>query len=318
MLTSVWGTSGQVTNSPQTLSLLQIQSEEEQQSSVAPSAMSMQLKSLLGVTSQHDTSPVAWKTTQSIDVRASGAISMRESIQIEEQKESARQQQLRQHQEKVVFAHREQEMAGKQENLVVSSVAKWANKTGLPKAKASLRDIMDMESRTEEILETNGDSKPRVAPGSWAAKLGVGSQGASWPGGPSSSTTTRSNSSNVLASLKTGKGAGDVASQDSQNRGLSVHVKNAVQIASSTPSQTMKGQKVKSNDFGGKGMSQEMAEWCSSSIKRINGSDDITLLQFCMSLESGVEIREYLAAYLGSTPQVKSFQFCMFVFYLYF
>ena len=47
-----------------------------------------------------------------------------------------------------------------------------------------------------------------------------------------------------------------------------------------------------------------MSEWCATQLKKINGSEDITLMQFCMSLESPVEIREYLAEYLGSSAQV--------------
>jgi hypothetical protein len=42
-------------------------------------------------------------------------------------------------------------------------------------------------------------------------------------------------------------------------------------------------------------------------LKRINGSDDITLMLFCMSLQSPGEIREYLSEYLGSSPLVTTF-----------
>ncbi|CAN0259495.1 unnamed protein product [Discosporangium mesarthrocarpum] len=59
--------------------------------------------------------------------------------------------------------------------------------------------------------------------------------------------------------------------------------------------------------FGGSAMSPDMAAWASQQLRKITGKDDLTLLEFCMSLTDASEIRQYLAAYLGSTPQVSSF-----------
>ena len=42
-------------------------------------------------------------------------------------------------------------------------------------------------------------------------------------------------------------------------------------------------------------------------MQKINGSDDLTLVQFCLTLTDSDEIRQYLTAYLGSTPQVNNF-----------
>lgn len=53
-------------------------------------------------------------------------------------------------------------------------------------------------------------------------------------------------------------------------------------------------------------MSPSMSSWASQQLKKINGKDDLTLLEFCMSLTDASEIRQYLAAYLGSTPEVGS------------
>ena len=47
--------------------------------------------------------------------------------------------------------------------------------------------------------------------------------------------------------------------------------------------------------------------WCKTQLKKINGSDDITLIQFCMTLTDTSEIRQYLSMYLGSKPEVASF-----------
>ena len=54
-------------------------------------------------------------------------------------------------------------------------------------------------------------------------------------------------------------------------------------------------------------MSPAMASWASQQLKKMNGKDDLTLLEFCMSLSDASEIRQYLAAYLGSTPEVRRF-----------
>lgn len=47
--------------------------------------------------------------------------------------------------------------------------------------------------------------------------------------------------------------------------------------------------------------------WCKAQLKKITGSDDLTLIQFCMTLDDTSEIRQYLSMYLGSTPQVATF-----------
>jgi hypothetical protein len=59
-------------------------------------------------------------------------------------------------------------------------------------------------------------------------------------------------------------------------------------------------------EFGAK-MSPVFEKWCREQVKKINGTDDLTLVSFCMSLSDPSEIREYLTTYLGSTAQVNSF-----------
>lgn len=56
-------------------------------------------------------------------------------------------------------------------------------------------------------------------------------------------------------------------------------------------------------------MPPSMASWASLQLKRINNKDDLTLLEFCMSLTDASEIRQYLATYLGSTPEVRGKRF---------
>jgi len=40
---------------------------------------------------------------------------------------------------------------------------------------------------------------------------------------------------------------------------------------------------------------------------KLIGSDDTTLMQFCMTLESAADVREYIREYMGSTPEVSAF-----------
>ena len=40
---------------------------------------------------------------------------------------------------------------------------------------------------------------------------------------------------------------------------------------------------------------------------KLTKSSDLTLMHFCMSLDDPAEIRQYLAAYLGSKPEVSQF-----------
>lgn len=64
-------------------------------------------------------------------------------------------------------------------------------------------------------------------------------------------------------------------------------------------------------------MSPAMASWASQQLKKMNGKDDLTLLEFCMSLSDASEIRQYLAAYLGSTPEVRLLFFFLSFFVLF-
>lgn len=58
--------------------------------------------------------------------------------------------------------------------------------------------------------------------------------------------------------------------------------------------------------FGAK-MSPALEQWAKDQMKRINGTDDLTLVAFCMTLEDPEEIRQYLSAYLGPSNSVNTF-----------
>ena len=60
--------------------------------------------------------------------------------------------------------------------------------------------------------------------------------------------------------------------------------------------------------FGENGkMSPTMEAWCREQLIRLNGSDDLTLASFCMTLKDSNEIHQYLSAYLGNSSEVNKF-----------
>lgn len=61
-------------------------------------------------------------------------------------------------------------------------------------------------------------------------------------------------------------------------------------------------------EFGANGkMTPVLESWCKDQMRKLSGSDDLTLIAFCMTLSDPVEIKGYLTAYLGSSSQVNNF-----------
>lgn len=61
------------------------------------------------------------------------------------------------------------------------------------------------------------------------------------------------------------------------------------------------------NAFGGRCMSEEFREWCRKELKKLTGTEDITLAQYLITLESSQQIRDYIYEYLGSNSSVQEF-----------
>ena len=76
----------------------------------------------------------------------------------------------------------------------------------------------------------------------------------------------------------------------------SAQVTRSAPAPSSTPAE----------EFGAS-MSPALEKWCKEKMQQINGSNDLTLVAFCMTLNDASEIRQYLTTYLGSTSQVNTF-----------
>lgn len=183
---------------------------------------------------------------------------------------------------------------------------KWAAtpaETAAAEANAlSLKAIMEQEVAVKQQAAVDG-GQSRIKNQSWAAKasssgLQYGNSGA---GGP------------VAAGPRTAPAAGPAAfvpvpSPSTTEPNIAVSSNKGKAQSQQSQGQAQVQGKQKGTTFGGKEMSPEMADWCAAQLRRITGNPtaDITLMQFCMSLNSGVEIREYLAEYLGSSVQVPN------------
>jgi hypothetical protein len=71
-----------------------------------------------------------------------------------------------------------------------------------------------------------------------------------------------------------------------KGKGFAKETADAASSASATP-------------FGGPSMSNEFRVWCSAQMQSLTGNEDLTLIDFLMSLSSAADVKEYVAQYLG-------------------
>jgi hypothetical protein len=55
------------------------------------------------------------------------------------------------------------------------------------------------------------------------------------------------------------------------------------------------------------GMSSELRAWCASRLQEIRGDSDTGLIDFCFTLSSDAEVREYFTTYLGASSAARAF-----------
>lgn len=247
-------------------------------------AASSQLKSLLGVAANSDASKkVAWKKTQESEILGNDAItkSSLASIQIEQKRiqDFDSQHQESKHSPNVMNAKStgNSQLAGWQ--LPASEAAKSAS--------LSLREIMIQEQEMQ-IRRDKSQLPTSVTANSWAAKAGA--------------LTSNGNNLNTYAPSNISILSRNVLKKEPltspSNDGVFLPASNLAKGHTVIPPES------NIDELKDSGMSRDFASWCSNQLLKINGSKDLTLVKFCVSLESATEIREYLAAYLGSTPQV--------------
>lgn len=102
-----------------------------------------------------------------------------------------------------------------------------------------------------------------------------------------------------------------VGSASAAQSSTSMQSRAAQQMAGSTAQKQANSQtstQKTMEEFGANGkMTPALESWCKDQMRKLSGSDDLTLIAFCMTLSDPVEIKGYLTAYLGSTPQVNNF-----------
>eukprot|EP01034_Spumella_vulgaris_P021599 gene21599-27637_t len=152
----------------------------------------------------------------------------------------------------------------------------------------SLRDIMQQEEK-------------QVAPSDRGPAVSAGGGGRKQPLSWAAKASTGVNATNLLPVPSAVREPATAQQQQPINK---APAKAVAPVATKQRSDISVGA-----DFGGKGMSREMAEWCAVQLRKITSSvdDHSALMEFCTSLDSASEIREYLSQYLGSSAQLTNF-----------
>ena len=169
-----------------------------------------------------------------------------------------------------------------------------------PARRKTMSEIQKEEARAAAIAAMQRESS-RPSGSGWANVAASKGGTSGWSGG-----AVRAAPAAVLTRPQ--------IAQPSPAATTSPHVrgKNVVDVAAinmqTAPQQTQaKGSKSSSADAFGAKMSPALEKWCREQMVKLNGTDDLTLVGFCMTLNDPNEIRQYLITYLGSSPQVNSF-----------
>jgi len=164
------------------------------------------------------------------------------------------------------------------------------------KPRKSMSEIQQEEARAAAILAAKRGSAGQSSSSGWA-NVAAGSTG--WSNGAMRPVSSQAvgpvatvRPSQVPLKSQT-SGQGSVATRKAST---SVQTHRSAPVSSSTPAE----------EFGTT-MSPSLEKWCKDKMQQINGSDDLTLVAFCMTLNDANEIRQYLTTYLGLTPQVNNF-----------
>lgn len=166
--------------------------------------------------------------------------------------------------------------------------------------KKTMSEIQQEEARVSARIAKEREIT-RGSSGGWANIAASGGTTA-WSGG---AVKTNSSPALIPSSVTGSSNSGTMSMQ--QARVVQQAQVNAAQKQAFASKQRTSTQKTM-EEFGANGkMTPALESWCREQMRKLNGSDDLTLVAFCMTLTDSVEIRQYLTAYLGSTTQVNSF-----------
>jgi hypothetical protein len=178
--------------------------------------------------------------------------------------------------------------------------AAWGGAAVSQPKKKSMSEIQKEEAQKAAVAAMNRQTA-RSSSGGWANVAAARGGSSAWTGG----VAKQQPAAEVLS-----------ASPRGQPRALSLQPNSASAANAQTAVQMQQAQRSKSltgsggidpaDAFGAK-MSPALEKWCKDQMKKLNGTDDLTLVAFCTTLNDPDEIRQYLTAYLGSTPQVYNF-----------
>jgi len=240
----------------------QLQSTKVQKPKASPDSASLQLKSVLGLTTL-PSKKASWGNDET-DIDKTSFL----SIQAEQ------------------LVQDNQSISSKSHTNTSVTPAGWqvSGNNGQKSPTLSLREIMSQEQSSHNKVYSGATVAVREH--SWAAKA-------------SNSASGSFIMSSVNNQARGFVGASAINPSATGTRGGILS--NLSVITSGTADTSV------DDDFSDSGMSREFATWCTQQLVKISGSKDLTLVKFCLSVESTAEVREYLAANLGSTPQVSHF-----------
>lgn len=158
--------------------------------------------------------------------------------------------------------------------------------------KKSMSEIQQEEARAAAMQAAKRGSMPQPSSG-WA-NVAAGTSG--WSGGAVRPGQAPSNAGAVASGRPTNHPPGAQTGANRKVAPLNQQQQRASTTTSSAPAEA----------FGAK-IPPALEKWSREKIHQINGSDDITLIAFCMTLEDENDIHQYFSTYLGSSPQVTSF-----------
>jgi hypothetical protein len=162
-----------------------------------------------------------------------------------------------------------------------------------PVTKKSMSEIQNEEARAAAVNVTNqkGD---RPSSGGWANVAASRGGSSAWSGATVIQTP---------AAVVTKPNA--MAPTGIQSRSKAKVAAVDMEPSTSTQQRSSSNSSV-AEEFGAK-MSPALEKWCKDQMQILNGTEDLTLVSFCMTLRDPEEIRQYLTTYLGSTPPVNKF-----------
>lgn len=290
-------------------SLAAIQAEEaerakkqEAEAAAQTKIKSSQLKSALGLpASPSNKGGAVWGSAPAAPAASSGSL---KEIQEQEEKRRLAEESVKKQSTAAALA------------TAVATAPKWAG-AAAPASQAksassqSLAEIMELEkAQSQSQGATSVATSSAPAASSWAAKAAkvatsTGSYNAlaaSAPLKPVPIKTSTPAPVAVVAPAAAPKRPG----QEVESFWNFSDQKPAAAAPAAAPAES-KSAKPTTPKASSDGMPAAVAEWCREQLRKMNQSDDLSLIQVCYSMQSAVDIREYLADYLGSTPQVSLF-----------